>query len=121
MSIEHPSKEIIAAVDNAVAWFEASKIYNIKVKTIPAVKTITPFKISVADKIILSDSTAAPIWTRYYELKTHRPMFCNRDSKVVYTLAEVSRERRDGYGWYTYAPQEVLKKYTYWKKKVNSL
>ena len=121
MSIEHPSKEIIDAVDNAVAWFEASKIYNTRVKTIPAVKTITPFKISVADKIVLSDSTAAPIWTRYYELKTHRPMFCNRDSKVVYSLSEVSRERRDGYSWYIYAPQEVLKKYTNWKKKVNSL
>ena len=120
MSIEHPSKEIIDAVDNAVAWFEASKIYNTRVKTIPAVKTNTPYKVSVSDRVVVIDSAAAPIWTRYYELKTHRPMFCNRDSKVVYTLAEVTRERRDGYGWYNYAPQDVLKKYKNWKKRVSS-
>jgi hypothetical protein len=29
----------------------------------------------------------------------------------------VSRERRSGYGWYTYAPQNVLKKYPKWQKK----
>ena len=63
------------------------------------------------------DSTAAPIWTRYYELKTHRPMFGNRDSKVVYSLTEVARERRDGYGWYTYSPQEVLNKYPNWLQR----
>ena len=120
MSINHPSKEIIDAVDNAVVWFEASKIDNTRVKTIPAVKTTTPYKVSVSDRIVVTDSTAAPIWTRYYELKTHRPMFCNRDSKVVYTLAEVTRERRDGYSWYNYAPQEVLNKYIKWKKRVSS-
>lgn len=65
----------------------------------------------------MNDSSAAPIWTRYYELKTHRPLFCNRDSKVVYSLAEVLRERRDGYGWYTYEPQKVLKAYPEWEKK----
>ena len=65
----------------------------------------------------MNDSSAAPIWTRYYELKTHRPLFCNRDSKVVYSLAEVLRERRDGYGWYTYEPQKVLKLYPTWQKK----
>jgi len=120
MSIDHPSKEIIDAVDNAVVWFEASKIYNTRVKTIPAVKTTTPYKVSVSDRVVVTDSTAPAIWTRYYELKTHRPMFCNRDSKVVYTLAEVTRERRDGYSWYNYAPQEVLNKYIKWKKRVSS-
>ena len=121
MSIDHPSKEIIDAVDHAVAWFEASKIYNTRVKTIPAIKTTTPYKVSVSDRVVLIDSAAPAIWTRYYELKTHRPMFCNRDSKVVYTLAEVTRERRDGYSWYNYAPQEVLNKYKKWKNRVSAL
>ena len=120
MTIAHPSTKIMDAIDNAAAWFEASKIYNTRVKTIPADKTQTPYRISVSDRIVVTDSTAQPVWTRFYELKTHRPMFCNRDSKVVYSLAEVTRERRDGYGWYTYAPQEVLKKYRAWKKRVSS-
>ena len=41
----------------------------------------------------------------------------NRDSRIVYSLAEVTRERRDGYGWYTYDPQQVLNAYPEWKKK----
>lgn len=117
MSIDRPGKEIIHAVERAVAWFEASKIYNTRVKTIPAPYLKTDFRISTTDRVVVTDSTAPPIWTRYYELKTHRPLFCNRDSKVVYSLAEVDRERRDGYSWYTYNPQKVLKQYQQWQKK----
>lgn len=117
MGIDKPSKEIVAAVQNAVAWFEESKIYNTRVKTISAPLLNTPFRVSKTDRVVVIDSTAPPIWTRYYELKTHRPLFCNRDSKVVYSLAEVDRERRDGYAWYTYSPQKVLEKYKDWQKK----
>ena len=63
------------------------------------------------------DSAAAPIWTRYYELGTHRPLFCDRNSEFLYSLAEVSLERRSGYAWYTGSPQKVLDKYLAWQKK----
>ncbi|GAB3904851.1 pectate lyase [Mucilaginibacter boryungensis] len=117
MSIDHPQKGVIDAVQNAVNWFQESKIYNTRVKSIPAPRMVTPFRVSTGDRVVVTDTTAPPIWTRYYELKTHRPLFCNRDSKVVYSLAEVDRERRDGYGWYTYAPQKVLDQYPTWQKK----
>lgn len=117
MSIEHPDNRVVAAIQNAVKWFQDSKIYNTKVVTIPAPTMQTPFRTSTSDRVVVTDSTAPPIWTRYYELKTHRPLFCNRDSKVVYSLAEVDRERRDGYQWYTYAPQKVLSKYPSWQQK----
>jgi PelA/Pel-15E family pectate lyase len=117
MGIDKPSPAIINAIQNAVVWFRDSKILNTRVKTIPAPQMVTPFRISKSDRIIVTDTTAPPIWTRYYELKTHRPLFCNRDSKVVYSLAEVDRERRDGYGWYTYGPQKVLDNYHKWQQK----
>ena len=117
MSIDHPDKKIIVAVQNAVTWFQESTIYNTRMKTIPAERTITPFRVSVSDKIIENDTSAPPIWARFYELKTHKPIFCNRDSKIVYSLAEVARERRDGYGWYVYDPQKVLDKYPEWQMK----
>jgi PelA/Pel-15E family pectate lyase len=117
MSIDHPGKEIVESVQHAAEWFNESKIYNTRVKTIAAPKVQTPFRVSVSDRVIVTDSTAPAIWTRYYELKTHRPLFCNRDSKLVYSLAEVARERRDGYGWYTYDPQKVLDAYPAWQKK----
>jgi PelA/Pel-15E family pectate lyase len=117
MTIDNPKKEIIDAIQNAVAWFEASKIYNTRVNTIPAPRMETQFRVSTTDRVVVIDATATPIWTRYYELKTHRPIFCNRDSKILYSLAEVDRERRDGYGWYTYSPQKVLDNYPAWQKK----
>lgn len=119
MSIKNPGIKVQDAIHGAVSWFESVKIYNTRIKTISAPQVQTPYKISTHDKVVIIDSTAPPIWTRYYELHTQRPMFCNRDSKVVYSLAEVNRERRDGYGWYNYAPEEVLKKYPIWKNKIS--
>jgi len=117
MDIDHPTKAIVNAIQSAVAWFEESKIYNTRVKVISAPSLNTPFRISKTDRVVINDPAVPPIWTRFYELKTHRPLFCNRDSKVVYSLAEVDRERRDGYAWYTYSPQKVLDRYPTWKKK----
>ncbi len=117
MSINKPSPEIINSIQNAVRWFEDSKIHGIRVKTIAAEPIKYKFRFSKTDRVVVNDSLAPPIWTRYYELGTRRPIFCNRDSKVVYSLAEVDRERRDGYGWYTYAPQEVLNKYPEWQQQ----
>lgn len=117
MSIDNPDKKIINSVQSAVKWFNDSQIHNLMVKNIPAPKVKYRWRTSDFDRVVVIDSTAPPIWTRYYELKTHRPLFCNRDSKVVYSLAEVERERRSGYSWYTYDPQTVLDKYPEWQKK----
>ena len=117
MSIDNPSKEVINSIQSAVKWFEDSKILGIRIGE----KPVTPVKYKWStiriDRFVVKDPNAPPIWTRYYELKTERPLFCNRDSKFVYSLAEVKHERRVGYTWYTYEPQEVLDKYPPWQKK----
>jgi len=117
MSIKQPDQKVIDAVQYAVQWFEDSKILNTRVRTISAPPLQTPYLVTRIDRVVVNDPTAPPIWTRYYELKTHRPMFCNRDSSIVYSLADVARERRAGYGWYTYGPQKVLDQYPAWQKK----
>lgn len=117
MSIDDPSQKITDAIENAVAWFNESKILYTRVQTIDAPPAQFEFHSTSKDRVVVIDSAAPPIWTRYYELTTHRPLFCNRDSKVVYSLAEVERERRTGYSWYTYEPQKVLNAYGEWKKK----
>lgn len=117
MSIDHPDQKIINAIQAAVRWFENSKIYNTRIKTVKADTLVTNYRINTTDRVVVTDSAAPPVWTRYYELGTHKPLFCNRDSKVVYSLAEVERERRDGYAWYTYAPERVLELYAQWQKK----
>lgn len=117
MSIDHPGPKIIKSVQGAVNWFNDSKIHHTRVKTVPAPAEKSKFKTTTTDQVVVADSLAPPIWTRYYEPGTDKPLFCDRNSKFLYSLAEVSRERRSGYGWYTYAPQEVLQKYPAWQKK----
>ena len=117
MSIDHPSKEIINSIQCAIKWFDDSRIKGIRVKTIPAPPIQFHYRFSKTDRIVVNDSTAPDIWTRYYEIGTHKSLFCNRDKIVVYSLDKVERERRDGYGWYTYEPKEVLEKYKAWQEK----
>jgi PelA/Pel-15E family pectate lyase len=117
MSIKNPNERIIKSVTSAVKWFEESKIYGIRVEQIKAPKADYIYHTAVYDRIVVEDSQAPPIWTRYYELGTHKPMFCNRDGIIVYSLEEVERERRTGYAWYIYDPQEVLDSYPAWLKK----
>jgi len=117
MDIDHPDARIIKSIQSAVKWFHDSRILNTRVETIKGSSEKSKYRTITTDKVVVTDSTAKPIWTRYYELGTHRPLFCDRNSKYLYTMAEVSRERRTGYGWYTYSPQIVLKQYPAWQKK----
>jgi len=117
MSIENPDARIIKSVQSAVKWFQESKIYNTRVETIKGTTVPSTYRTITNDKVVVIDSSAKPIWTRYYELGTDKPLFCDRNSKYLYSLAEVSRERRTGYGWYTYSPQNVLNRYAAWQKK----
>jgi len=119
MNLDHPSQRIIESVQSAVKWFNDSKIYYTRVNTVPAPPEKSQWTTSTIDRIVVIDSLAPPIWTRFYELGTDKPLFCDRNSKFLYSLAEVSRERRSGYTWYTYAPKMVLDKYTEWQKKIN--
>jgi PelA/Pel-15E family pectate lyase len=117
MSINNPDSKIINSIQSAVKWFNDSKILGLKVKQIAAPKVEYKYHTTSLDKVIEKDPLAPPIWTRYYELGTHKPLFCNRDGKPVYSLAEVERERRTGYSWYVDSPQGVLNKYSEWQKK----
>jgi PelA/Pel-15E family pectate lyase len=117
MRIKNPDAKIVNSVQNAVKWFIKSKIFGLRVEIIDAPKTEFQYHSADNDMIAVEDSDAPPIWARFYELKTHRPLFSNRDGKPIYSLTEVERERRTGYAWYVYDPQEVLDNYPEWQSK----
>jgi PelA/Pel-15E family pectate lyase len=120
MSIENQSSKIIRAIKAAVDWFEKSRIIGIKVVEIKAAHADYKYHSTDIDKLVVEDKTAPSIWTRYYDINSLIPIFCNRDGRIVYSLGEVERERRTGYTWYTYAPQTVLDQYPQWKMKITS-
>lgn len=117
MNIENPNEKIIKSVESAVQWYKKSQIFNTRVESFDAPTEESKYMTMTKDNRVVIDSTAQPIWTRYYELNTGRPLFCDRNSKFLYSMSEVSRERRVGYSWYTYAPKKVLERYPKWQKK----
>jgi PelA/Pel-15E family pectate lyase len=119
MHIDKPGKDVINAVNEAVAWFRTVQIKGIRVKTISAEPVVYQFHATDNDRVVVQDSAAPPIWTRFYELETDRPMFANRDGKAVYQLSDVARERRTGYAWYGYWPNKLINdEYAKWLERV---
>jgi PelA/Pel-15E family pectate lyase len=114
MRLEAPRADVTAAIRHAVGWFERSAIHGIRVKTVDAPRTQYQHHVSSEDVVVVDDPEAPPVWARYYELGSNRPLFCNRDGGVVYSLQKVERERRTGYQWYSGRPQAMLTSFSAW-------
>ena len=113
MAIDNPSPKIIAAIEDAVRWFDTAKITGIRRTRKPAPGTEKGY-----DKVIVPDPDAPPIWARFHQIGTNKPIFCSRDGIPRDNLADISYERRNGYSWYTNAPADLLNKhYPEWRKK----
>jgi pectate lyase len=113
MSLDDPSPEVVHAVEGAVAWFEASKIKGIRVVVEKDDKSPTG-----KNRVVVKDDSAPPMWARFYEIETNKPIFADRDGVAKHDLADIGYERRNGYAWLGYWPQKLLEQdYPAWKKK----
>lgn len=125
MSIDHPGAEIIHSVQSAVKWLNDVKILN---TTLEYSDTMTVIKHygrytnghphGRRDITVKYSPGAPPIWSRFYELHTERPVFASRNDSVSYKISEISLERRTGTGWYGYVPQRLIEEdYPKWCDK----
>ena len=113
MSLENPSPEVVGAVESAVAWFEAAKIGGIRVESVPDARAPKG-----VDKVVSADPAAPPMWARFYEIGSNRPIYSDRDSIIKYELSQIGYERRNGYQWLNYWPRALLEtEYPAWKMK----
>jgi pectate lyase len=113
MSLEEPSPEVVRAVEAAVAWFESARVKGLRVAVVKDEKSPTG-----KNKVVVKDPDAPPLWARFYEINTNRPLFADRDGVARYDLAEIGYERRNGYAWLGNWPQRLLEKeYPAWKAK----
>jgi PelA/Pel-15E family pectate lyase len=105
MSLPKPSPPIIAAVHAADAWFEKTKISDMAYQ-----------RVDDDGRRLAPAPGSGPIWARYYEIGTDRPIFADRDKTIHDNLEEISKERRRGYAWYRDTPKHALEVYTVWSK-----
>ena len=113
MSIDNPSPEIIDAISSAKTWFNQVRItgvqiHNFKDDSLPG----------GVDRKIIADPSAPPIWARYYEIGSNRPMFIEKGI-VKYKLSELSHAKRIGHLWIGGRwPESLLKvEYPAWIEK----
>jgi len=105
MKLKNPSEEIKNAIKSAVVWFDSTKIVGLKYD-----------KIAEKDKGLVSDPNAIS-WARFYDLKTNKPIFGDRDNSIKDKVEDISQERRYGYAWYgTFAQNLLAKEYPKWLK-----
>lgn len=116
MAIDRPSPAVVAAVESAVAWFRDVQLAGMRV--VERADASVP---GGMDRVVMQDPAAPPIWARFYEIGTNRPIFSGRDGIIRYSLAEIEVERRVNYSWLgPYAADLLAKDYPAWKARVGS-
>ncbi len=105
----NPNQTTIDAIEAAVNWYKTNKLGGIR------------WERKDGENIVIKDKNAPPIWARFYEFETMKPIFIGRDSVIHYDVMEIERERRNGYAWYVSEPNELIEKdYPKWLEKIKS-
>jgi len=105
MQLPDPDSNVVAAVRAAAAWFEQTKIENKSYRFVRG-----------QGRRLVDAPGSGPLWARYYEIGTDRPIFGDRDRSLHDDVNEISRERRNGYAWYRNTPGRVLEQYRRWSQ-----
>jgi PelA/Pel-15E family pectate lyase len=106
MKVPNPSSELVAAIHAAAAWFEKTKINGVSYRFA-----------GDAGRLLADAPGNGPLWARYYEIGTNRPIFGDRDKTIHDNVNEISRERRNGYAWYRDTPARALEYFSAWRKE----
>jgi len=77
MTINNPDDRIINSIESAVSWFEKSRIDGVR-----WIEKSDATKMHGFDRVLIKDTSARPLWARFYEIDTNRPIFMGRDSVV---------------------------------------
>jgi PelA/Pel-15E family pectate lyase len=111
MSIEEPTPEIVAAIEGAVVWLRSVAMKGVRQERIRRDDGRT-------ERLLVPDPDAPPLWARFYELRTNRPLYLDRDSVFRYDFSEISYERRSGYSYHgTWASSLLAKEYPAWRQR----
>lgn len=105
MSLDRPSPEIVRAIEAGVAWYAKVRITGVRVAR------------QDGDRVVVADPDAPPLWARFYEIGSNRPIFAGRDGIKKHSLAEIEHERRNGYAWYGQWGEAVARDHAAWSKR----
>jgi PelA/Pel-15E family pectate lyase len=112
VAIDRPTPKIVAAVEGAVAWLKSVAIAGLRYEEVTLAD-------GTRDRRVVADPSAPPLWARFYDLGTNRPVFTGRDRVIRAALSEIDQERRSGYAYYGTWPASLLATdYPRWRARV---
>ncbi|MBE6861467.1 MAG: pectate lyase [Ruminococcus sp.] len=105
-TIDNPSNEILRRINAAVTWMTNAQLNGIEIVNYTNSD-------GEADKKVVSNPDADPIWARFYYLTDGTtPMFVSRESVAADNWDHIGAERRTGYSWYGTWPKNLVKEGT---------
>jgi PelA/Pel-15E family pectate lyase len=111
MAVEKPTPGIVAAIEGAVAWLRSVAMTGVRVDRIKRPD-------GRIERVLVPDPKAPPLWARFYELGTNRPLYLDRDSVYRYDFAEIGYERRSGYAYHgDWASSLLSDEYPRWRAR----
>jgi len=100
--LPHPTAAELRAIRSAAAWFKKTAIYGQSYQRGPDGRQLA------------ASPGAGPIWARYYQIGKDIPIFADRDKSLHDNVNELSKERRNGYSWYSPESKRALDRFDTW-------
>jgi len=112
MSLPQPTPAEVAGAHAAAAWFTKTEIFGFRYGS----GDFRGDRTNPDGRRLVAVAGAGPIWSRYYQIGTDKPIFGDRYKTIHDDVNEISRERRNGYSWYNAAGVALLGDYKTWAR-----
>ncbi|VXB96031.1 pectate lyase [Massilia sp. 9I] len=107
MRLPDPAPDVRDAVHAGVAWLRAA-----------ALRDLAWTGGGAAGRRLQPAPGAPALWSRYYDARTGKPVFGDRDRSIHDDVSEIDVERRNGYAWYGSVPEKALARYAAWSQPI---
>jgi pectinesterase len=106
-SIPNPTPEIVRCIEDALVWFEKSKLTG-----------LAPTQREGRSFWQADPAATEPQWARFYDPATNQPIFAGAQDGITYdTFEAMWRNNHFGYDFYANSPGDLLvKERDRWKK-----
>ncbi|MGA1797698.1 pectate lyase [Sphingomonas sp. 4RDLI-65] len=101
-----PSPAMRRAIADGAGWFASHAIRD---------RVWAPASGSEGRRLVERPG-AGPIWARFYDPVTQRPIFGDRDRSIQDDVNAISLERRNGYSWFSATGTGVANAYAKWNR-----
>ena len=138
MEDKNPSEQIKRSVSAACEWFDRDdvRIHGKKIQKIECPGEVLNGRYYDYEQKLVEDPFAPDIWARFYALDAsldvttgarkpiqgtypavNTPVWCDRGCKYCVDFNDMSKERRNGYGYTGKSPVKTLEKYENWRSE----